>query len=108
VVVTLREITDGNRVAVLALRVAPEQERFVSSVQAALADAAEYPHAMPWYRAVYASDDPVGFVFTHLPGRTRAAVLPSARAEASAARVRPGLSPPYHPARLTEHGGTIG
>ena len=36
VVVTLREITDGNREAVLALHVAPEQERFVGSVQGAL------------------------------------------------------------------------
>ncbi len=62
VVVTLREITDDNREAVLTVRVAPEQERFVGSVQGALEDAAEYPHAEPWYRAVYAGDDPVGFV----------------------------------------------
>jgi GNAT superfamily N-acetyltransferase len=62
VVVTLREITDDNRDAVLALRVAPEQERFVGSVQGALEDAAEYPLAKPWYRAAYAGDDPVGFV----------------------------------------------
>ena len=45
VVVTLREITDANREAVLALRVAPEQERLVGSVQAAFSDAVEYPHA---------------------------------------------------------------
>jgi len=62
VVVTLREITDANRAAVLALRVAPEQERFVGSVQAAFRDAVEYPHAKPWYRAIYAHDEPVGFV----------------------------------------------
>ena len=61
-VVTLREITDGNREAVLALRVAPGQERFVSSVRGAIREAAEYPHAKPWYRAVYAGDEPVGFV----------------------------------------------
>jgi diamine N-acetyltransferase len=61
--VTLRELTDVNREAVLALRVAPEQERFVGgSVQNALADAAEYPQAKPWYRAVYAGDEPIGFV----------------------------------------------
>ena len=43
-VVSLRELTDGNRAAVLALRVAPEQEKFVgASVQNALADAANYP-----------------------------------------------------------------
>jgi diamine N-acetyltransferase len=61
-VVTLREITDGNRDAVLALRVAPEQERFVGSVRRALEDAEEYPQAKPWYRAVYADEEPVGFV----------------------------------------------
>jgi diamine N-acetyltransferase len=60
--VTLREITNGNRDAVLALTVAPEQERFVGSVHDALELALEYPHAKPWYRAVYAGDEPVGFV----------------------------------------------
>jgi len=61
--VTLVEITDANSEEVLALRVAPEQERFVGgSVRNALADAAEYPHAKPWYRAVYAGGEPVGFV----------------------------------------------
>jgi len=62
VVVVLREITDGNREAVLALRVAPGQERFVSSVRGALREAAEYPQAKPWYRAVYVDGEPVGFV----------------------------------------------
>jgi diamine N-acetyltransferase len=64
--VTLREITDDNRDAVLALSVAPEQERFVSSVRKSLDDAAKYPQANPWYRAVYAGPEadaePVGFV----------------------------------------------
>jgi diamine N-acetyltransferase len=62
VAVSFREITNDNRDAVLALAVAPEQVRFVGTVADALADAAEYPHAKPWYRAVYAGDDPVGFV----------------------------------------------
>jgi diamine N-acetyltransferase len=62
VVVTLREITDDNREAVLALRVAPEQGRFVGSVQGAMEDAARSPHAKPWHRAVYAGEDAVGFV----------------------------------------------
>jgi hypothetical protein len=60
--VTLDEITDGNRAAVLALRVAPSQERFVSSVRESLAEAAECPHARPWYRTVVADGTPVGFV----------------------------------------------
>jgi diamine N-acetyltransferase len=58
--VTLDEITDENRQAVLALRVAPGQERFVSSVQDSLAEAADYPHAKPWYRAVFSSGEPAG------------------------------------------------
>lgn len=60
--VTLRKITDENREAVLALRVAPGQEQFVSSVRDALDEAAEHPHAKAWYRAVYADHEPVGFV----------------------------------------------
>jgi GNAT superfamily N-acetyltransferase len=62
VVVTLVEITDWNREAVLALCVAPGQERFVGSVRSALAEAAECPQAKPWYRAVCADGEPVGFV----------------------------------------------
>lgn len=61
-VVDLREITDENRGSVLALRVAPGQERFVSSVTDSLRQAAEYPQANPWFRAVYADGEPVGFV----------------------------------------------
>lgn len=60
--VTLREITDGNCEAVLALSVAPAQERFVGSVRDALELAVEIPEAKPWYRAIYAADRPVGFV----------------------------------------------
>ncbi|MDQ0894348.1 GNAT family N-acetyltransferase [Agromyces ramosus] len=60
--VMLREIDDENRDAVLALSVAPGQRRFVGTVQGALDDAAAYPHANPWYRAVYAGGEPVGFV----------------------------------------------
>jgi diamine N-acetyltransferase len=61
-VVTPAEITDTNQEAVLALRIAPGQERFVGSVPDALADAAAYPHAKPWYRVVYADHEPVGFM----------------------------------------------
>jgi diamine N-acetyltransferase len=60
--VTLREITDENREAVTRLRVAPEQERFVASVEKSFRDAAETPEANPWYRGVYDGDEPVGFV----------------------------------------------
>lgn len=58
----LREITDTNRDEVLALRVAPHQDRFVGSVAGALADAEEYPEGNAWPRAIYEGDRPVGFV----------------------------------------------
>ena len=61
-VVSLREIGDGNRDDVLALSVTPIQARFVSSVAESLAEADETPEGKPWYRAVYADEQPVGFV----------------------------------------------
>ena len=60
--VSLREITDENRDAVVALRTGPGQERFVASVAKSLEDAATTPEGNPWYRAIYAGDEPVGFV----------------------------------------------
>ena len=62
VTITLREITEDHAEAVLALRCTPDQERFVTSVTESLAEAAEYPQANPWFRAVYAGGEPVGFV----------------------------------------------
>lgn len=62
VTITLREITEQNRADVVALRTTPDQERFVSSVVDSLAEAADHPEGNPWFRAVYADDDPVGFV----------------------------------------------
>jgi diamine N-acetyltransferase len=60
--VTLRALDAATRKAVLALAVPPEQERFVGTVAAALRDAEEIPEGKPWYRAVYAGDEAVGFV----------------------------------------------
>ena len=57
-----REVTDENRHAVLALRVRESQTRFVGTVAGALRDALEVPEGKPWYRAIYADDQPVGFV----------------------------------------------
>jgi len=62
VTITLREITEDNVRDVLALRLAPGQERFVSSVADSLAEAEEHPEGNPWFRAVYADGQPVGFV----------------------------------------------
>jgi diamine N-acetyltransferase len=61
-VVSLREVTDGNRAAVEALEVTEEQNNYVASVTQSLRDAEDYPDAKPWYRAVYADDQLVGFV----------------------------------------------
>ena len=60
--VTLRNVTDDNRDEIVALSVAPAQQRFVGTVAGALADAEEIPEGNPWYRAVYAAGEPVGFV----------------------------------------------
>ncbi|WP_299445701.1 N-acetyltransferase [uncultured Phycicoccus sp.] len=60
--VTLREITAANLGPVLELRTTPEQERFVSTVADSIAEAAANPHGNPWNRAVYADEEPVGFV----------------------------------------------
>jgi diamine N-acetyltransferase len=60
--VSLREISDQNREAVLALRVAESQQGYVSSVADSLAEAGESPEGNPWYRAIYVEDQPVGFV----------------------------------------------
>jgi diamine N-acetyltransferase len=61
-VVTLREVTEANRGDVLALAVRGDQARFVASVAESLDDAATTPAARPWYRAIYADTQPVGFV----------------------------------------------
>ena len=60
--VSLREITSDNRDAVRRLAVAPGQEVFVSSIDTSLEEAASSPDARPWYRVIYAGDQPVGFV----------------------------------------------
>jgi diamine N-acetyltransferase len=60
--VSLREITDQNREAVIALRIAASQEGYVSSVADSLEEARDAPEANPWYRAIYADGQPVGFV----------------------------------------------
>ncbi len=62
VTITLRTVTQDVAPSVLALRLAPGQERFVSSVEDSLYEAAEHPEGNPWFRAVYADDQPVGFV----------------------------------------------
>ena len=61
-VVSLREITAENRAAVEALAVTATQSEYVTGVADSLLEAAAEPDARPWFRAVYADDEPVGFV----------------------------------------------
>ena len=60
--VSLRPITEANRAAVLALRVTPDQERFVTDVAGSMAEAADEPdgRAIKW--ALSVGETPVGFV----------------------------------------------
>jgi diamine N-acetyltransferase len=60
--VRLVPLEDADRDAVLALRLGAGQGRFVSDVPESLAQAAAHPEANPWPRALYAGDEPVGFV----------------------------------------------
>jgi diamine N-acetyltransferase len=61
-VVNLREITPANRSAIEALTVTEAQDEFVTGVADSLVEAADTPDACPWFRAIYADDEPVGFV----------------------------------------------
>lgn len=60
--VSLREIDDDNRAAVVALDVSDVQHNYVAGVSESLDDAEAYPHAAPRYWAIYDDDVPVGFV----------------------------------------------
>jgi diamine N-acetyltransferase len=63
-IVELREITQDTVRAILDLAVAPEQEEFVATNARSIAEAHFEPRA--WFRAVYADDNPVGFVMVFL------------------------------------------
>jgi diamine N-acetyltransferase len=58
--ISLREITKETVRSICNLSVAPEQNRFVAPNAVSLAEALFEPKA--WYRAVYAGEEPVGFV----------------------------------------------
>jgi diamine N-acetyltransferase len=59
--VSLREVTKENLFAVLKLKVAPEQERFVASNAISIAQA-YFDRETAWFRAIYAGETPVGFL----------------------------------------------
>lgn len=60
-IITLREITKTNLHEILRLQVAPDQEHFVASNAVSLAEAHFEPE-LPWFRAIYADETPVGFL----------------------------------------------
>lgn len=61
--ISLREITADTVRAVTKLSVREDQTRFVASNAVSLAQALFAPEA--WYRAIYAGDEPVGFVMLY-------------------------------------------
>ena len=61
--VTLREVTGDTVRAICALSVAPGQEGFVAANAVSIAEAYFEPKA--WFRAIYADDEPVGFVMLY-------------------------------------------
>jgi diamine N-acetyltransferase len=58
--VELKEITRDTLQAILKLEVNPAQKDFVAPNAVSLAEALFEPNA--WYRAIYADDEPVGFL----------------------------------------------
>jgi diamine N-acetyltransferase len=62
VTLELRELTDEVRADLASVRLGPGQDRFVSTVDGSLEEAAECSEAKPWFRAVYAGGEAVGFV----------------------------------------------
>lgn len=62
--VTLREITKDTLNAVLALRVEDDQQHLVASNERSIAQA--YFTEQAWFRAVYADEEPVGFLMMYL------------------------------------------
>jgi len=61
--VELRRVTEENFRAVVRLEVSPEQAGFVAPNVRSIAETYIYPDAEPW--AVYAGEEPVGFVLFH-------------------------------------------
>ena len=62
-VVTLREITPENAEAIFALSVRDSQKHLVASNERSIAQA--HFEESAWFRAIYADEEPVGFVMLH-------------------------------------------
>jgi diamine N-acetyltransferase len=59
--IELREVDKDNLRAILRLKVAPEQEKFVAPNAVSIAEA-YFDRDTAWFRAIYDGDTPVGFV----------------------------------------------
>jgi diamine N-acetyltransferase len=59
--ITLREVTKETLFAILRLKVAPEQARFVAPNSVSIAEAHFSPD-VAWFRAIYYGETPAGFV----------------------------------------------
>jgi len=62
--ITLREVTRETVRAICRLEVAPSQRSFVAPNAVSISEAHFSPEA--WFRAIYAGDEPVGFVMLSL------------------------------------------
>ncbi len=60
--ISLRPITAENRAEILALKVQPHQRHWVASNELSLQHARENPQAHPEHFAIYADEEPVGFL----------------------------------------------
>ena len=60
--IEMREVTDEVLADLRSVRLGKGQDRFVTTVESSLAEAAEYPQGNPWFRGVYADGVAVGFV----------------------------------------------
>jgi diamine N-acetyltransferase len=71
--ISLQPITFDTVRSITSLDVNDKQKQFVASNAVSLAQALFCPEA--WYRAIYAGDEPVGFVMLHDPSLTSDARL---------------------------------
>jgi diamine N-acetyltransferase len=65
--VTLQEITEDTLGPILSLKVQKGQEKFVAPNAVSIAQA--YFNKNAWFRAIYAGDEPVGFVMLELDAK---------------------------------------
>jgi diamine N-acetyltransferase len=68
--ITLREITKDTARTIMNLKVGPGQERFVAPNAVSIAQA-YFERDTAWFRAIYAGEEPIGFVMVEDTGGER-------------------------------------